>query len=164
MKKLIFTILSLSVLFTSSASAVDVSDSSCKNFAWDTSTAPQSDLCFDIQYVQPEYILYNGTSYYGYYEEVKGYQTSTYFNHEGSYLYIYVDVFGVPNTEPTVMYKYRTLPIVASENIVNSSGGNIINGKRYVFAYYQDANWGAIDSGDIIVKKYATVVDSLHVQ
>lgn len=75
-----------------------------------------------------------------------------------------VDVFGVPNTEPTVMYKYRTLPIVASENIINSNGGNIINGKRYVFAYYQDANWGAVDSGDIIVKKYATVVDSLHVQ
>jgi len=161
MKKILLVI---SLLFTINLSAVDISESSCKNFAWDSNTAPQADLCFDIQYILPEYILYNGNAYYGYYEDVKGYQSSTSLNHEGSFLYIYVDVFGVPNTQPTVMYKYKTLPIVASENIINTNGGNIINGKRYVYKYQEDSDWGPVNSGDIIVKKYTNVVDSIHVQ
>lgn len=167
MKKLLLVI---SLLFTLNLSAatnwgdVSVTTSGCQNFAWDINTDPEADLCFDINAVQSDYVLYNNQQYFDAGELVSGYTTSTYFNHEGNYLLVSVDVFGVPSTQPTVLYKYKTLPLYAFQNIVNYSGGNIINGTRYWFVYFADSDWGPVNSGDIIVKKYLDVVDTLYVK
>jgi hypothetical protein len=71
-------------------------------------------------------------------------------------MYIAVDVFGVPSNKPSVTYKYRTLNAIYYENIANQG---IVNGTRYWFLYQ-----GTVSSGDIIVKRYSTEKDRLHVK
>ncbi|MDD2697703.1 MAG: hypothetical protein PHF17_02750 [Arcobacteraceae bacterium] len=163
MKKIILIV---SLFFTINLSAaeyignVDVSTSGCVNYKWDRYTQPQANICYDIYGIQAEYIDYYGTKYYNSGEIVKGFTSSTTYNHEGSWMYIAVDVFGVPTNQPNVTYKYKTLSAPYYENIVNNG---IVNGTRYWFLYQGDSNWGNVESGNIIVKEYATEKDSLYI-
>jgi hypothetical protein len=165
MKKLMLIV---SLLFTINLSAVQdwgnvsANSSGCANYKWDRYTLPQANTCYDINQVLFHSIRWNGNVYdfhRFYSDNVKGYTSSTHYDLEGNAIYIAVDVFGVPSDEPTVMYKYKTLPLYATQNIINHG---IINGTRYWFEYLADRDWGKVNSGDIIVKEYATEKDRVR--
>ncbi len=173
MKKLMLVV---SLLFTINLSAakhignVDVSTSGCVNYKWlhynsyGGINKPKANICYDINQVIFNTIRWKGDVYdlgRWYTDRVQGTTNSTHYDMEGNEIYILVDVFGVPSDEPTVMYKYKTLNALYYQNIVNNG---IVNGTRYWFLYQGDSDWGGVESGDIIVKKYATEKDRLQVK
>jgi hypothetical protein len=74
-------------------------------------------------------------------------RSTTRYDHSGNKMLVFVDVFGSFVTEPNVTYRYTTLNVVETQNIISDNG--IRDGIRYWY-YYQDFNTG-IKSGDIII-------------
>lgn len=82
-------------------------------------------------------------------------KSSTTYNHGGSEMLVYTDVYGYGDYT-SVDINYDNMPLYQTINLINSY--NIIVGKRYV--YYRDNNTHS--SGLIRVKNYSTVKDSLY--
>jgi len=157
MKKLMLIV---SLLFTMNLSAasplnwdVDVKDSMCYylGHSWDRYTAPRENTCHNIRKIATSNIGWEAT----YNKSITSY------NHEGNWMWVVVDVFGVPSSEPQVTYKYKTLSAHYYQNIVNKG---IINGTRYYFLYQGDKDWGNVESGNILVKRYSTIKTRLYVK
>lgn len=149
MKKLIFAILSLSVLLTSNASA----DGYCKGWEhgstqyvndpeiigyFPTSLEP---CCWEVSEITG-WILYNGQLYSDVKLDVAGYSNSYYDffalmqknvygeNHYG--MYVKVEVYGLPQDRPTITLQGRQ-GIYISDTPIYSPSGSIHNGKEYTF-------------------------------
>ena len=138
MKKLIFMILSLGMLFTSNASA----DGYCGN--WELSdlsgTTPPTPYCWQVSDI--EGLLEYQSSYY--YDEIPlSGRTDSYFDfyayssgYSGSVLYygiyVFVEVYGYPNNVPKVTMNYVGGTLVSQDQVLSLSG-DIINGTRYKF-------------------------------
>ena len=146
MKKLIFMILSLGMLFTSNASA----DGFCQNWEHgeivpggqqpNGSTAPKP-FCWQISDLTGAVDIF-GTKHIANEYPVQGKSNSNY-NFFGAYqdysygelyvgIYVYAEVYGYPQNTPKVTFNHHS-GILKSTNNVLSSSGNIINGTRYKF-------------------------------
>lgn len=154
MKKMLLVI---SLLFTMNLNAAehwapeDMKTSYCYYMGYDwfngdsktyNGTTISSNMCHNIlQIYSLGTSAIDGTQGIGSEYTYNRYDTAN--DHGGSMLLAVVDVFGLPATEPTVMYKYKTLPLYAYNYIVNYDDPNdIVVGQRYYFLYEEDTDWG----------------------
>lgn len=145
MKKLIFIILSLGILFTNNASA----DGFCQN--WEDgqiimpdqpngSVAPKpycwqvSDLTGVVDISGNKYIAEElgvagrSDSYYNFFGGYEDYAYGEYYVG----MYVFVEVYGFPQDTPKVTFNH--LPgVLKGTDDVKSLSGNILNGTRYKF-------------------------------
>lgn len=148
MKKLILAILSLGLLLTSNASA----DGHCQNWEHgqkirpdqrNGSVAPKpycwqvSDLAGLVNFQgrlhhfkdnTPLKVQGRNDSYYNFY----GWEKSYAYGEIYYGIYVFVEVYGLPQNTPKVTFNYKQGILKGTDN-VKSLSGNIINGKRYKF-------------------------------
>ena len=156
MKKLIFMILSLGMLFTSNVSA----DGNCPN--WELSdlsgTTPPTPYCWQVSDIEGLFTYQSSyyydeislagrsDSYFDFYAITSGYLGST-LNYG---IYVFVEVYGYPQDVPKVTMDYLEGTLV-SQDTVNSLSGDIVNGTRYKFfmPYIEQSNVSGIDDTNL---------------
>ncbi len=148
MKKLIFTILSLGILFTNNANA----DGFCPNWEHgeivnmpgadqpNGSVAPKP-YCWQVSDLTG-IVDISGTKYVANELAVQG-RSDSYYNFFGGYedyaygelyvgIYVFAEVYGYPQDTPKVTFNNLSGVLKGTDNVTSLSG-NILNGTRYKF-------------------------------
>lgn len=183
MKKLIFLILSLGILFTNNASA----DGFCQNWEQgeivnqpganqpNASVAPKP-YCWQVSDLQGA-VNINGSIYLTGDDEnnnegvhVSG-RSDSYYNFYGYYenyaygemyrgIYVFVEVYGFPQDTPKVTF--NNLPgILKGTSNVTSLSGNILNGTRYKFFIPVKTTASAVYMSDLDLNGIVRIFDGL---